>query len=191
MKFPHVVLCAFRSAFKRIISLEREREVLFTFFILHLEYWNDGQRVNIFEQNQLNRLQIVQFECPKYRNPCVPFTATWSELMSSFKQFIICLSACKGSECNAVTYFHDRFGKSPWGIYISIMLAFNCEAVSKSNIIVYIFLEVNIDLIVSLCLVSNNLFYALTTQLSNNEYPFSFARRIAIKEIRGSVYSVD
>ena len=26
------------------------------------------------EQNQLNRLQMVQFECPKYRNPCISFT---------------------------------------------------------------------------------------------------------------------
>ena len=24
------------------------------------------------EKNQLDRLQMVQFKCPKYRNPCVP-----------------------------------------------------------------------------------------------------------------------
>ena len=29
---------------------------------------------NILERNQLNRLQIVQFECPKYRNPYGSFT---------------------------------------------------------------------------------------------------------------------
>ena len=29
---------------------------------------DDGK---FLERNQLNRLQMVQFECPKYRNPCV------------------------------------------------------------------------------------------------------------------------
>ena len=31
----------------------------------------------IREQNLLNRLQMVQFECPKYWNPCVSFTFVW------------------------------------------------------------------------------------------------------------------
>ena len=36
---------------------------------------NKDQEVGIFlEQNQLNRLQMVQFEHPKYRNPCVSST---------------------------------------------------------------------------------------------------------------------
>ena len=35
------------------------------------EAQEDGQFLG---QNQLNRLQMVQFECPKYRNPCVSFT---------------------------------------------------------------------------------------------------------------------
>ena len=32
------------------------------------------KRWKILEQIQLNRLQMVQFECPKYRYPCVLFT---------------------------------------------------------------------------------------------------------------------
>ena len=30
-----------------------------------------GRKVDFFEQNELNRLQMVQFECPKYRSPCL------------------------------------------------------------------------------------------------------------------------
>ena len=33
--------------------------------------YKDQDDGKIWEQNQLNRLQMVQFECPKYRNPCV------------------------------------------------------------------------------------------------------------------------
>ena len=35
----------------------------------------EGKEVEIFlEQKQLDRLQMVQFECPRVRNPCVSFT---------------------------------------------------------------------------------------------------------------------
>ena len=34
----------------------------------------DQEGGNILEQNQLKRQQMAQFECPKYRNPCVSFT---------------------------------------------------------------------------------------------------------------------
>ena len=33
--------------------------------------------LNCWEQNQFNRLQMVQSECPKVRNPCVSFTFGW------------------------------------------------------------------------------------------------------------------
>ena len=36
--------------------------------------YKDQEGGNLLEQNQLNRLQMVQFECPKYRNPCISFT---------------------------------------------------------------------------------------------------------------------
>ena len=36
--------------------------------------YKDQEGGNLLEQNQLNRLQMVQFECPKYRNPCVSST---------------------------------------------------------------------------------------------------------------------
>ena len=32
---------------------------------------------NFLGQNQLNRLQMVQLECPKYRNPCVASILGW------------------------------------------------------------------------------------------------------------------
>ena len=34
----------------------------------HYEWWESGK---ILGQNQLNRLRMVQFECPEYWNPCV------------------------------------------------------------------------------------------------------------------------
>ena len=36
--------------------------------------YKDLKSGKILEQNLLNRLQMVQFECPKDRNPCVSFT---------------------------------------------------------------------------------------------------------------------
>ena len=35
--------------------------------------YKDEEVGKILGQNQLNRLQMVQFECPRYRNPCVSF----------------------------------------------------------------------------------------------------------------------
>ena len=54
-------------------------ESLFLIFllsgVLRIKKWDtqykDEEVRNIMEQNQLNRLQMVQFECPRYRNPCV------------------------------------------------------------------------------------------------------------------------
>ena len=40
--------------------------------------WRSGREGgNILEQNQLKRVQMVQFECPKQRNPCVSSTFEW------------------------------------------------------------------------------------------------------------------
>ena len=36
--------------------------------------YKDQEGGKIWEQNQLNRLQMVQFECPRYQNPGVSFT---------------------------------------------------------------------------------------------------------------------
>ena len=41
----------------------------------------DQEVGKLLEQNLLNRLQMVQFECPRYNNPCVcgvnPFSHFW------------------------------------------------------------------------------------------------------------------
>ena len=78
----------------------RRRRRLFLFLLWWWRWWRSVKRVwtwfnttairkkwefqykgqeggKILEQNQLNRLQMVQFEYPKYWNPCVSFTFGW------------------------------------------------------------------------------------------------------------------
>ena len=55
--------CGYRNPFSHFSSLGGNKK--------WAPQYKDEEVGKIWEQNQLNRLQMVQFECPRYRNPCV------------------------------------------------------------------------------------------------------------------------